>query len=178
MPLYEFYCGPCHTIFTFRSHRVDTTTVPPCPVCGKPLKREVSLVNSCIAGKVAEPGSYDNDELANAKTEELIAQMSNRMMEMEGDDAEPADAVRMMRELARTSGLKFNKDVEEAFARIESGEDPEKIDQEFQEVFDETHNPFDGSDEESGAISFSDFWKRMHPPRHDPDWHDMPEGEK
>jgi len=43
MPIYEFYCRDCHTIFNFLSARVDTTTVPACPKCARAaLARQVS----------------------------------------------------------------------------------------------------------------------------------------
>ena len=43
MPIYEFYCKDCHTIFNFLSAKVDTTTKPSCPKCGlHPLERQVS----------------------------------------------------------------------------------------------------------------------------------------
>ena len=29
MPIYEFYCEPCHTLFSFLSKRVNTTATPP-----------------------------------------------------------------------------------------------------------------------------------------------------
>ncbi|MCL1921947.1 MAG: zinc ribbon domain-containing protein, partial [Kiritimatiellaeota bacterium] len=53
MPLYEFYCEPCHTVFTFRAMRVDTETRPSCPVCKAPLKREVSTFAHIMKGQSA-----------------------------------------------------------------------------------------------------------------------------
>jgi len=41
MPVYEFYCPDCHTIFNFFSRRVDTETRPTCPACSRPdLERQ------------------------------------------------------------------------------------------------------------------------------------------
>ena len=43
MPIYEFYCRDCHTIFNFFARRVDTETVPKCPKHGKhKLQRQMS----------------------------------------------------------------------------------------------------------------------------------------
>src|SRR5512145_1150123 len=43
MPVYEFYCAECHTIFNFLSRRVNTEKRPDCPRCGRPeLERQVS----------------------------------------------------------------------------------------------------------------------------------------
>ncbi|HEX2163558.1 MAG TPA: zinc ribbon domain-containing protein, partial [Thermoanaerobaculia bacterium] len=35
MPIYELYCADCDTLFNFFSSRVDTTTHPTCPRCGR-----------------------------------------------------------------------------------------------------------------------------------------------
>lgn len=135
MPLYEFYCQPCHTVFTFRSARVDTATVPPCPRCGTPLKREVSSFAHIMRGAVQEPGS-EAPEGGASRMDEAAAHLTERLQAMDDDDADPREAVKVMRELASAGGLHFNKEVQEAMGRIEAGEDPEKIDETFKEVFD------------------------------------------
>ena len=36
MPIYEFYCASCHTVFNFLSKRINTDGTPACPKCGRP----------------------------------------------------------------------------------------------------------------------------------------------
>ena len=44
MPIYEFYCQQCHTIYNFLSRTVNTEKVPNCPKCKNvTLQRKVSL---------------------------------------------------------------------------------------------------------------------------------------
>ena len=176
MPLYEFYCKPCHTVFTFRSARVDTVTVPSCPKCGKALKREVSKFAHIIAGesKEQEHGDFSDADINGARMEEAASRLGDRLGALEDDDADPREAVRVMRELADAGGLRFNKEVREAMARIESGEDPEKIDEEFGEVFD-TENPFEGIDA-AGATTGRSWLRQFRGPARDPKWYDMGEG--
>ena len=172
MPLYEFYCEPCHTIFTFRSPRVDTVTLPPCPQCGKELKREVSSFAHVVRGKVQEVSeSATAGEDATGRMDQVMAQMGERMQALEDDDADPREAVKVMKELASAGGLNFNKEVREAMARIEAGEDPEKIDEEFSEVFD-TENPFADGDEETGKAG-AGWLRRLRGPKRDSTWHDL-----
>lgn len=171
MPLYEFYCEPCHTLYTFRSPRVDTVTLPVCPDCGQELKREISPFSHSVRGKTRadteeNPGDLDRMDVAAAK-------LSERLHALERDDADPREAVRVMRELAREGGVRFNREVQEAMARIESGEDPEQVEETFREVFD-TENPFE-SDNESPGPATTGWWRRIHPPRRDPVWRDLPE---
>lgn len=170
MPLYEFYCEACHTLYTFRSPRVDTVTLPACPDCGGTLKREVSAFSHSVrgearAGAEADPGDLDRMDVAAAK-------LSERLHALEREDADPRDAVRVMRELAREGGLRFNREVREAMARIEAGEDPEQIEETFREVFD-TENPFE-SDREAADPAAAGWRRRRHPPRRDPVWRDLP----
>jgi putative FmdB family regulatory protein len=173
MPLYEFYCGPCHTVFTFRSARVDTATVPPCPKCGKALKREVSKFAHIVAGasKEAERGDSPDADVDGARLEEAASRLGRRLEALDDDGADPREAVRVMRELADAGGLRFNAEVREAMARIEAGEDPEKIDEQFGEVFD-TENPFEGGDA-AGAATGRSWLRRFRDPARDPTWYEM-----
>ena len=172
MPLYEFYCEPCHTVFTFRSPRVDTVTVPACPLCGKALKREVSSFAHAVRGQVreaCETGAADGD--AAERMDRVLAQMGERMHTLEDDDADPREAVKVMKALADEGGLRFNAEVQEAMARIEAGEDPEKIDEEFSEVF-EAENPFAEGDDAAGRSGLG-WLRRLRGPRRDPKWYDL-----
>jgi len=169
MPIYEFYCEPCHTIYTFRSPRVDTRTVPACPVCGARLAREVSAFAHIVKGKNSD-GNEDAESPSVQAMDQVIAKMGDRLQSLDADDADPSDAVRVMREMASAGGLTFNKDVQEAMARIEAGEDPEKIDEQFKEVFD-TENPFEAGTADAKSLA---LWRRLRGPRRDPKWYDIP----
>lgn len=173
MPLYEFYCEPCHTIFTFRSPRVDTATVPACPACGARLQREVSAFAHIVRGKSAPDTATDGE--AASRMDEVLERMGERVQALDDEDADPREAVKVMKEMAAAGGLAFNNEVQEAMARIEAGEDPERIDEEFKEVFD-TENPFAESDGEAGG-RLSELWRRMCGPRRDPKWYDMESAE-
>ena len=167
MPLYEFYCEPCHVLFTFRSATVDTVTVPLCPRCGKTVQRQVSPFAHMIRGAAKEPGGDAPD--GSRRLEQAAAQLGDRLQALDDDDADPREAVRVMRDLADAGGLNFNKEVREAMARIEAGEDPEKIDEAFREVFD-TDNPFA---EEEGEKRDGSWLRRLREPVRDPKWYDL-----
>ena len=185
MPLYEFYCEPCHTVFTFRAMRVDTKTRPSCPICNAPLSREISTFAHIIRGgtsKAPDNGSSDSDappqggmdDTIAQRMEAVMARMGDRIQALDDDDADPREAVKVMREMAEAGGLHFDKDVKEAMARIEAGEDPEKIDEEFGEVF-ERENPFTDAPENgpAGSILSLRALRHLRPPRRDPHWHDL-----
>ena len=145
------------------------------------MTRQVSPFACIIKGNSSkkEDDNTDPEELASAEREELIAKMANRLDAMDADDADPADAVRVMRQMANEGGLKFSPEVNEAITRIEAGEDPEKIDEQFQEVFD-CHDPF-AQKEEDGTIqkgSLSEWIRRLKPPKRDSTWRDFDSEEK
>ena len=60
MPIYEFYCADCHTIFNFLSKAVNTSKRPPCPKCRRKLERQVSLFS--MGGNSQEGGDLDSAE--------------------------------------------------------------------------------------------------------------------
>jgi putative FmdB family regulatory protein len=61
MPIYEFYCRDCHTIFSFFARRVDTETVPKCPKHARhKLRRQMSRF--AISSGRSESPSGDGPE--------------------------------------------------------------------------------------------------------------------
>ncbi len=176
MPLYEFYCEPCHTVFTFRSVSVDTSTLPGCPRCGARLRREVSLFAHHVRGGEGigdEAGAPEGD--AAGRMDRVMAEMGSRVEALDEEDGDPREAVRVMRELAESGGLAFNREVREALSRIEAGEDPEKIDEEFAEVF-ESDNPFDESQAAGARGRLPERARRLRAPQRDPRWYDLQAG--
>jgi len=60
MPIYEFYCSRCNTIYNFFSRRINTTATPNCPTCGDaPLSRQVSVF--AVTGRAREEGGEADD---------------------------------------------------------------------------------------------------------------------
>lgn len=173
MPLYEFYCEPCHAIFTFRSARVDTSTHPSCPVCGKVLKREISGFAPIVKGRTADLSEGPAPAEAAQRLETVMSSMGDRIQALDDADAAPGDAVKIMREMAEAEGVHFSRDVEEAMGRIEAGEDPEKVDSEFQEIFDgdQLFAPDTSGASRSGHLI--DRLRHLRPPRRDPTWHTL-----
>ena len=52
MPIYEFYCRRCNTVFSFFSKTVNTSRIPKCPRCKKvDLERRMSIFARVKGGK-------------------------------------------------------------------------------------------------------------------------------
>jgi putative FmdB family regulatory protein len=142
MPVYEFYCVDCHTVFNFLSRHVNTERRPACPRCGRPeLERQVSLF-------AFSRGSKDDsvEDMTGLDGEKLEKAMMGLAGEMEGmDENDPRQMAMLMKRLKEATGMKLGEGMDEAIRRLESGEDPEKIESELGEIFDqETPFTFEG----------------------------------
>ena len=129
MPVYEFYCPDCHTIFNFLARRVTTERRPDCPRCGRPeLSRQVSRF-AISKGRAEEPA----EGLAGLDEERLTQAMAGLAGEMSGmDENDPRQMAQLMRKLATATGMNLSDSMEEAMRRLEAGEDPELLEQEFE----------------------------------------------
>lgn len=137
MPIYEFYCSHCHTIFSFFSKRVNTAGSPPCPKCSRKLDRQVSLFS--MGGDSSEEGSMDDLPVDESKLEDAMMQLAGDAEKINEDD--PRQAAMLMRKFSKLTGMEFNEGMESALARLEAGEDPDKIEAEMGDAMD-SEDPF------------------------------------
>jgi putative FmdB family regulatory protein len=178
MPVYEFYCPDCHTIFNFFSRRVDTQTRPTCPVCGRPeLGRQASLFAiSKGRGETADEGGEDGDLPAGMDEQRLMQAFASMEGELAGldDEADPKQAARLMRRLFDASGLKLGDGMAEAIRRMESGEDPDAIDAELGDVLAE-EDPFASGGAKGGAVgeTLKRLRRELLPATRDDNWYPL-----
>ncbi|MBA3030344.1 MAG: zinc ribbon domain-containing protein [Desulfobacteraceae bacterium] len=138
MPIYEFYCTDCNTLFNFLSKTINTKKVPNCPNCKKvKLQRQVSLF--AITGKAKEGGDMDDLPFDESKMEQAMGMLAGEAENINEDD--PRQAANLMRKLSDLSGLKLGQGMEEALSRMERGEDPEAIEAELGDLM-ENEDPF------------------------------------
>lgn len=139
MPIYEFYCSDCNTIFNFFSKTVNTAKKPKCPKCKKKtLSRQVSLF--AFTGKAKETGDMDDLPLDESKMERAMQMLAGEADKINEDD--PRQAAHLMRKLTDMTGLKLGPGMEEALNRMARGEDPEQIEAEMGDLL-EQEDPFE-----------------------------------
>lgn len=166
MPIYEFYCVDCHTVFSFFARTIHTTKRPACPRCGRPkLERRMSrfaISKGRPEGSEGDEGLPDIDE---SKMEQAMAQLAS---EAEGvDEDNPRQVARMMRKLLDSAGMPLGGNMEEAIRRMEAGEDPEKIEEEMGDLL-------DGDDLfQAGLAARRRAGKKKRPPNVDPQLYDL-----
>ncbi len=138
MPIYEFYCEKCNTVFSFFSRSVNTTKNPDCPKCRRPLKRRMSIFAKVSRGK-EEPAGDGMPPLDEAKMEKAMAMLAGEAEKISEDD--PRQAAQLMRKLTDATGLSLGAGMEEALHRLEKGEDPDRIEAEMGDLL-EGEDPF------------------------------------
>ncbi len=137
MPIYEFFCHDCNTIFNFFSRTVNTTKRPKCPQCSKKLSRQVSQF--AFTGKAKENGDMDDLPIDESKMEKAMSVLAR---EAEGlNEEDPKQAANLMRKLSDMTGLKLGPGMDEALQRMEKGEDPEQLEAEMGDLL-ENEDPF------------------------------------
>jgi len=135
MPIYEFYCATCNTVFNFFSSRINTATIPPCPKCGKAMARQISLF-STIGRAKEDNGVPDIDE---SRLERAMGDLAREAENINEED--PQQMARLMRRLSEQTGMNLGAGMEEALSRMEAGEDPDAIEQEMGDLL-ENEDPF------------------------------------
>jgi putative FmdB family regulatory protein len=140
MPIYEFYCSTCNTIYKFFSLKINTDKIPACPKCGHPeLQKRVSLFATISKRKeegAGEDGMPPVDERQMEKAMAILAREADKINE---DD--PRQAAQLMRKLTEATGMKMGSGMEEALRRLEKGEDPDQIEAEMGNIL-EQEDPF------------------------------------
>lgn len=139
MPIYEFYCADCHTVFSFFSARVVPDARPACPRCGR---QELPRRPSRFA-TLSTRSSTDRDETGGIE-DQLFGQVDEERLERafeamasefealeaggEADaDPDPRQLSRALRRFTELTGLEAGPKMREMLDRLERGEDPESL---------------------------------------------------
>ncbi len=178
MPVYEFYCSDCHTIFSFFSRRVDTQTRPDCPRCARQgLERQASLF-AISKGRAETEGDETSDLPPGVDEERMMQALASMSGELEGlDEDNPKDAARLMKRLFDATGMRMGDGMAEALRRLEAGEDPDQIEAEMGDVLE--HDDLFGAPAAAGGRSegllpsLSALRRELLPPARDDNWYPL-----
>lgn len=161
MPIYEFYCSDCNTIFNFFCRRIVTDKKPACPKCGREdldkLISRVSVMKRSSGGEgdaPAEGGEGGGEGMPDLPIDEARLERAMGMMESEMagvDENDPRAAARFMRKFADAAGVEFGGGMQEAIRRMESGEDPDQIEAEMGDVMNDESQLFEAKKKAASA---------------------------
>jgi len=173
MPIYEFYCPDNHKIYSFLARGPGLRDkTPRCPDDPK-FRMEKRVSKFAFIKGVGEVVAGDPFAgMDESKMESFMAEMEREMSGMDENHPDPRQMGRMLRKMTEAMGDKTPPEMREMIRRLEAGEDPEKIEEEFGEIGGE-------EGEEGGSDLFTAAVKRIRAglkaPARDPKLYEMSE---
>lgn len=152
MPIYEFYSPDTRKIYTFFARSLAYAgKTPRCP--DKPKARMEKLIsNFSVTGRAKEKDEFAaGGEGDDAQMDAAMAEMEREFGGMDESNPDPRQLARMMRKMSSLTGEKMPAQMEEMIGRMEKGEDPEKLEEEYGSAMDE-FEPGEG-DEAASELS-------------------------
>jgi len=141
VPIYEFYCADCHTVFNFLSRTIETDKRPACPRCERPRLERRASTFAVSSGRTGTESADLPDGVDSERMERAMAGLAREADGVTEDD--PKAVAGLMRRFYEGTGAPMGEGMSEALRRFEAGEDPETIEAEMGEVL-ETEDPFAG----------------------------------
>ena len=128
MPIYEFFCPECNTVFNFFAGRITTEKCPDCPKCGR-RNIEKLMSSFAVIGKAKEEYDDPFSGLDETKVERAFEGLMKEAEHINEDD--PRQMATLMRKFTDRTGISLGGNMEEALARLEAGENPDQIEREM-----------------------------------------------
>lgn len=135
MPIYEFHSPDTNKIYSFFARSLSyASKVPRCP--DDPKARMERLVSKfAFTGRAKEKSDTPAGDDMDPRMERVMADMERDMAGMDENNPDPRALGRMMRKMTEATGQKMPGEMEQMIRRLESGEDPEKLEEEFGDAF-------------------------------------------
>lgn len=132
MPIYEYYCPDNNKLYTFLARSLAyRDKVPLCPD-DESLRMERRVSRFAVIGRAKEESEDDPFAgIDDAKMESFMADMEREMGVMDEENPDPRQIGHFMRKMTDMMGDKTPPELREMVRRLESGEDPEKLEAEF-----------------------------------------------
>jgi hypothetical protein len=132
MPIYEFFCPDNNRIYQFLARNsAEGTRIPRCPDDPKfRMEKRVSRF-AMLKGLQEEGGEDPFAGMDETKMEAIMAEMERDMAGMDENNPDPRQLGHVMKKMTDLMGDKVPADMRELVRRLEAGEDPEKLENEF-----------------------------------------------
>ena len=132
MPIYEFYSPDNNKLYQFLARSLAyRDKVPVCPD-NPAFKMERRVSRFAVIGKAKEDTGDDPFAgIDEAKMEGFMAEMERDMSGMDETNPDPRQLGRFMRKMTDLMGDKTPPELREMVKRLEAGEDPEKLEEQF-----------------------------------------------
>lgn len=167
MPIYEYYSPATNKVYSFFARgSINADVVPRCPDDPRAEMRKV-ISGFAVIGKAREDAAGEDGELDDPRMEAAMAELEREMSAMDEENPDPRQMGQLMRKMSDMTGEKLPGVMEEMVRRLEAGEDPQKLEDEYGEM--EELDDF-GLDDSEGAdeLSPKKIIRRLRGPVKDP----------
>lgn len=174
MPIYEFYSPDTHKIYSFFARSLNwADKTPLCPDDPKArMERQVSSFAVTTGREEGGDGDADDPKMAAA-----MAQLEGEMGGIDEENPDPRQLGQIMRRMSDLTGEKLPGPMREMVERLERGEDPEKLEEQYADVLEGDDEGLFGDEAESGSSGakerVSRWWKKRQAPERDPAMYEL-----
>lgn len=152
MPIYEFYSPDTNRIYSFFARSLaQGKLLPRCP--DDPNARMERMLSRFAVTGFARDREQAPIESQDPRMERVMAEMEQEMSALSEDNPDPRQIGRLMRRMTDATGQKLPEAMQQMLSRLEKGEDPEKLEQEYGEAMNDMEERFGGETEEGGKAS-------------------------
>ena len=150
MPIYEFFSPDTNKVYSFFARSLaQGKKTPRCP--DKPGARMERVISRfAVTGRASEKKDSPPDA-ADPRMERVMAEMQSEMAGIDEGNPDPKALGRMMRKMTEATGQPMPKEMDQMIRRMEAGEDPEKLEEEFGDAFEGMDMPGEENAGETGA---------------------------
>lgn len=141
MPIYEFYSPDNNKLYSFFARSLSMKDkVPRCPDDSS-FRMEKRVSRFAVTKNSRDSASGPDDDLLagldESKMESLMMEMEREMSGMDDENPDPRQLARFMQKMAGAMGGKVPDAMQEMISRLEKGEDPDALEAEFGDAFDD-----------------------------------------
>ena len=128
-----------------------------------------------VIGRAKESSEACGDDLDDPRMEAAMAELEREMSGMDEENPDPRQMGNLMRRMAEITGEKMPDVMEEMVGRLEAGENPEKLEEEYGDMSElDDFGSGDGADGDDALLSRKKaLWRKMRGPRRDPELYEM-----
>lgn len=168
MPIYEFYSPDTNRIYSFLARSLaQGKAVPRCP--DNPSARMERMLSRFAVTGQARDREQTPIEANDPRLERTMMEMEREMSSMSEENPDPRALGRLMRKMTEATGRELPAAMQQMLARLEKGEDPARLEEEYGEAMEKLNEEFGGEteSEKSGPAA------RPKPPVRDPALYEM-----
>ena len=175
VPIYEFFSPDSGKVYSFLAKSiVYADCIPRCP--DDPEYRMQRVISGFSIGGATKglegEGSGFGGEGDDPRMVSALEEMEREVSQMDEENPDPRQIGRLVRRISELSGEKVPESVEEMIKRLEGGEDPEKLEEEFGDLLDEEMADEDGEIPNAAGAGETPA-RRQRSPCRDPNLYDM-----